>query len=277
MTTDARRMHQALEPYHGMIYFAPEGMEEYAALGLDDRMMGYFASRSAAMGAVTAETVIATFFNFNPALVRSAIPEAWKRTTPAEVLAARLRAADRALTRMLGDRLHAPDIAEAAQLARRATEACRAEGHPLYAAHAALAWPEPPHLALWHALTLLREYRGDGHIAMLVEQDVSAPESLVLHGAMGVVPGKVLKSSRQWSDEDWQSTVDGLVARGWLEPDGTFTAEGKAHRDLVERRTDELAEPCWALLSGDERDRLAAIGGELSGAIVASGAFGRQR
>ena len=36
----------------------------------------------------------------------------------------------------------------------------RKTGRPLYAGHADLAWPDAPHLVMWHALSLLREHRG---------------------------------------------------------------------------------------------------------------------
>src|SRR5438270_7955164 len=108
----ARKTWRTLEPLHGLIYFAPEAAERYAALGIDGRA-GYFASRAAAMGPVSAEVVIATFFNFNPDLVRAGIPAAWHTTTTDKMLAARLEAADAALRGALGDAVHAPEMARA--------------------------------------------------------------------------------------------------------------------------------------------------------------------
>src|SRR5947209_10308419 len=112
----ARKTWRTLEPLHGLIYFAPEAADRYAALGIDGRA-GYFASRAAAMGPVSAEVVIATFFNFNPGLVRAAIPAAWETTSTDKLLAARLDAADAALRRALGDAVDAPEMARAAALA----------------------------------------------------------------------------------------------------------------------------------------------------------------
>lgn len=76
-----RSMHRGFEVYHGMIYFVPEAAAAYAELGITGRM-GYFASRASAMGAVGPETVISTFFNFNPDLVYAAIPEAGIEPAP---------------------------------------------------------------------------------------------------------------------------------------------------------------------------------------------------
>ncbi|HSP29886.1 MAG TPA: hypothetical protein VLN74_15145, partial [Ilumatobacteraceae bacterium] len=165
----ARKTWRTLEPIHGAIYFAAEARDEYRMIGLDDRMAGYFASRSAPMGAVSAEVVIATFFNFDHDLVRRSMLGVWDRVSPPEMLAARLRGADRMIRSHAGEFVDTPEVVEAADLARAAAlAACdRPEGRPLFAGHASLAWPDEPHLVLWHAQSLLREFRGDGHIVAL--------------------------------------------------------------------------------------------------------------
>lgn len=254
-------MLRTLEPVHGMIYFVPEAGEAYAAAGLKGRRMGYFASRSAPMGPVPAEVVIATFYNFHPDLVRRAIPEAWARTTPSLILEARLEAADGALRRMLGEAIKSPEMTEAAELARRATEGCRVEGRPLYAGHASLPWPSSsdPHLVLWHAQTLLREFRGDGHIAALATAGLSGIEALVVHQAAGEVPRGVLQSTRAWSDEEWAAGEASVAGRGWLAPDGTLTDAGRQARAEIEDLTDRLALPCWEILGEESCARLRQL------------------
>lgn len=182
----ARKTWRTLEPYHGGVYFSPEAADEYAALGVDART-GYFASRSAALGAAPADLVIATFYNFNPQLVRQAIPAAWEAATPQRFAAARLSGIDTTLRRILGADISSPALARAAELARSAAEVtgCHPQGRPLFAAHAALPWPSAPHLVLWHAQTLLREFRGDGHVAALLSAGLSGLEALVTHAATG--------------------------------------------------------------------------------------------
>ncbi|MEU0530597.1 SCO6745 family protein [Amycolatopsis tolypomycina] len=242
MIEAARRTWRILEPYHGMIYFAPEAAAAYADLGLTGRA-GYFASRSAALGAVPAPVVVATFYNFNPALVHASIATAWSTTDPAAVLAARHAAADRALRAVLGDAIESPEMRRAAELARAAAEAVTGDvtGRPLFAAHAALEWPAEPHLVLWHAQTLLREYRGDAHIAALLTARLNGIEALVTHAASGAVPAETLRTSRAWSEEDWNRAVAGLRERDWLTGDDapTFTPEGAARRAELEKATDE--------------------------------------
>jgi hypothetical protein len=269
----ARKMWRTLEPYHGMIYFAPEATAAYEALGVTGRG-GYFASRAAPMGAVPAEVVIATFFNFNPALVRQGIPAAWEAATPDQLLDARLSAADAALRRSLGDQLEDPSVGRAAELARTAAEACTPAGRPLYAGHASLPWPESPHLALWHAITLLREFRGDGHIACLVDAGMEGIDALVLHAASGDVPRAALQSSRAWDDAAWASSVAKLQARGLVAGDGAFTEAGSALWQHIEDRTDALALAPWAALGEDGCDELRGLVRPWSKAIVASGTFG---
>jgi len=204
-----RRAWRVTEPLHAMIYFAPEAPERYARLGVAPGA-GYFASRAAAFGPVGPGVVTATFYNFNPAVVAQALPAAWARTTPAAMIEARLEAADAALARGLGaEVLASPEMAEAAGLARRAAEAAAAwpHGRPLYAAHAELPWPDRPHLVLWHAQTLLREFRGDGHVAALAAAGVSGLESIILQVASGEADGRFLRATRGWRREAWAAAA----------------------------------------------------------------------
>jgi hypothetical protein len=274
----ARKTWRTLEPIHGAIYFAPEAVEAYAALGIEGTD-GYFASRAAAMGPVGADVVVATFFNFCPDLVRHAVPTVWAIAEPEQILAARLDAAGRMLRRALdtdGTVLDADRLAEAATLARRAaTEATRwPEGRPLFAGHAGLDWPDDPLLVLWHAQTLLREFRGDGHIAAMTAEGVDGVEALILHAATGEVPSSILKASRQWPDDEWSAGQDRLRARGWLDADGGLTDDGRAHRRWVEDRTDALAAPAYTALGEDGCARLRELCRPWSKAIVESGGLG---
>lgn len=272
----ARKTWRTLEPLHGFVYFAPETKEAYTAVGLVGGRMGYFASRAAPMGAVPAEVVVATFFNFAPSVVAKSIPEAWKLATPAAVLEARLNVVDSALRRGLGDdSLTSPAMLEAAQLARRAAESAteRPQGRPLFAGHAALPWPDDPHLQLWHAQSLLREFRGDAHVALLVAAGLSGCEALVVHGASGEVPLELLRLTRGWSEEDWAAAVDSVRSRGWLEPGDELTLNdaGRAARQEIEDRTDQLSAVAYAPLGEDGCERLREVARPLSKLVVSSG------
>jgi hypothetical protein len=272
--TTARKTWRTLEPIHGAIYFAAEAREEYATLGIDDRMVGYFASRAAPMGAVAADVVIATFFNFDPGLVRRSMAGVWDLVTPVDVLAARLRGADRMIRAHAGAFVGSAEIAEAADLARAAAMAAceRPEGRPLFAGHASLPWPDEPHLVLWHAQSLLREYRGDGHIVALAVEGLDGCEALVTHAAAGDVSADILRATRQRSGDDWLAAEERLRERGWLDPDLAFTELGRERRDWIEARTDELAAAPYDAIGVDGCARLRELCRPISKAMMA--AFG---
>jgi hypothetical protein len=267
MTTEApprspaRAAHRVLEPIHTLVYFVPEAAERYAEAGVTGGMRGYFASRSAPLGVVAPEVVIATFYNFAPAMVRKAIPAVWDNATPQAILDARLAAADAAMRRLLGDIVDSDELAEAAALAREATTAAGIVGHPLYAAHAALPWPEPPHLQLWHAATLLREHRGDGHIAALVLAGLSGGEAVVTYLATGKsMPEDLLRSTRGYAEDEWAALKQQLRDKGIFADEGdSFTAAGQQQRDEIEARTDAAAAAPYDLLGPDRTERLVEL------------------
>ena len=191
--------------------------------------------------------------------------------TVAAVTDARYRAVDRVLRERLGDAVTSPEMARAADLVERATTGLvvRSVGRPLAAAHAGLPVPDEDHLRLWWAITALREYRGDGHLVALVDAELSGIEALVVHAASGEVGADVLKATRAWPDTDWDQAVDGLVQRGLLEPDGTFTAAGAELRQQIEDRTDRLAAPAWAGLTDDDAAELRDLVRPWSKAVFA--------
>ena len=264
-------MWPAFETYHAHIYFVPEAAEAYRRLGLKGGWMGYFASRAAALGAASAELVTAVFFNFHPAMVARALPDAWELAPPEDVVAARLETADVALRRLIPDHIGSPAEAEAAALAREAVEAPALSGRPLFAALRSLPWPDQPHLVLWHACTLLREHRGDGHVASLTAAGLDGCEAHVTLVATGSVPRDTLQSNRKWSDEEWKAAEDRLRARGWLDAAGRLTDAGRAGRAEVEARTDELAEEPWRALGAERTERLLELLTPMARAINAAG------
>lgn len=271
--TLARKAHHTLEPIHTLVYFAREGGEIYGELGVKGGMRPYFASRSAPLGVVPAEVVIGTFYNFAPWSVRKAIPGVWEATTPEQVVQARLRVVDAAIRRILGDEtLDGPEMKEAADLAQEAAEVIRGDvvGRPLFAAHAALPWPEQAHLRLWHAQTLLREHRGDGHIAALVLAGLDGCEALVSYVPLGQgLPLDILRATRGWSDEEWAAAQQRLRDRGLLDAEGDYTAAGRTQREQIEALTDRASAAPWAHLGAERTTRLRDLVRPWSKAITA--------
>ncbi|MGW2559256.1 SCO6745 family protein [Streptomyces sp. NPDC001514] len=270
-----RRCHNAVNPLHSTLYFSPDYAKELAGLGIEDTRAAYFAGRAAAMGAVGPGTVAATFYNFNHELIARHLPAVWDTASPATVLAARLRAADATLRRLLGDEVVASaEMAEAARLALRATEACTRHARPLYAAHADLPVPEEPHLAYWHAATLLREHRGDGHLTALLIAGLDPLEALVSHTATGkgMSPRWIL-ASRGWRRTDWEAASDRLRERGLLGAEGELTSEGAALRAELEEHTDRLDLAPYEHLGAAGVERLTELARGFLMTAVAAGAF----
>lgn len=263
----AHRCWQALEVVHVVGYFAPEPAEAYTALGLR-RSAGYFAARSAPMGAVSPGVTTATFYVFAPSLVEKVLPAAWSVAAPEAVLGARHDGVAATLHRVLGD----PDVGELLALARTACEGLSAEGRALYGGHATLPWPEDPLLALWHAATLLREHRGDGHVAALLLAGLDPVEAIVSYGQVsGMTP--FLQTTRGWSDEEWAAGVQRLRERGVLDDDGGLTEAGRALRRSVEDQTGRAAEAGWRHLGADGATRLLELAGPLRDTLASSDAF----
>jgi hypothetical protein len=276
--TLARKAHNTLEPLHFICYFAPEPNAGVNALGVKGERRAYFASRSAPMGRVSLEVVIATFFNFAPVIVAKAIPSVWEITTPEAVTEARYAGVDAAYRRLLGDDVvNSAEMAEAAALAREATTVCDPAGRPLYAAHASLAWPTQPHMQLFHAQTLLREYRGDAHVAALMLAGLDGAEALVGYAPLGQgMPVSLLRATRCWSDEEWDAATTRMQDRGLIAEDGSLTDAGLAQRHAMEAQTD-LASAAPYLHLGEERvTRLRNLARPWS-RIMAEQLFGRAK
>ncbi|MBY8850581.1 hypothetical protein K7G98_20095 [Saccharothrix sp. MB29] len=228
------------ETYHDVTYFSPESRVATDALGCKGGWMGYFGMRAAPLGAVPPEVVTAAFFTFHPRMVARALPDAWDVATPARYLEARLEGVDGALRRML----ESLDLAEAADLAVAAATAAPLAGRVLAAANRALPVPGEPHLALWWACTVLRESRGDGHVAALVAAGLGPCEALVLFDADKGLGADYLRKARGWTADEWAAAESALRERGLV--DDGLTPAGRALRDDVERATDDAARDCWA-------------------------------
>jgi hypothetical protein len=269
----ARRTWMTLEPIHGMVYFTPHGAPAYESIGLLGRS-AYFASRSAAMGPVSAEMITATFFNFAPSLVRESMADVWTKVSPSDILATRLNVVDASLRAAAPNLIESDALKNAVELVRQgALWACdRTEGKPLFAAHASLAWPTKPHLALWHGQTLLREYRGDIHIALLLAEGLGGLDALITHAASGAVPAEMLRTLRGWTEDEWNAAVEELRARNILSGAGlSFTPNGEAMRQRLEDETDALSAGAWAVLGDDGCKQLRAAARPLSAAVIDAG------
>jgi hypothetical protein len=246
----ARRLWGAVEPLHAAVYFHPEASSAYKVVGLKGFWMGYFASRAAALGPVGAEVVTAAFYGFAPGMVARAVPDCWARATVADILAVRHRlAADALAVPATRSGLDIPALADdlVAAVGRLSFE-----GRVLAGAHVALPIPDEPVLRLWWACTVLREHRGDGHVAALLAHGISPVEAHVLKVAAGEASEAALRPFRGWGEDEWQAARLGLFARSLLTEAGELTDDGSMMRLLVEHVTDVAAEPGWWALGGGD-------------------------
>ena len=257
--TVARRLTQELlEPVHLVAYMSDDPMEALQALGFEGYWPGYFASRSAPLGRVPAEVVDAVFYNFAPGEVAACIPSVWAITPPEAALAANQQGCVTALRRILGDLADTPELARAADLALRVAFNAPMEGRILYAGLRSLPVPDEPVTRLWHAATLLREHRGDGHVIALVSAGIDGQEAHVLQAIhMGMKPEEYGRLD-PLTPAQLAAVVDGLRARGLVDASGAFTAAGRETKDRIESLTDVLAAPAYDCLQPAELDQLIA-------------------
>jgi hypothetical protein len=252
----ARRMWTLFEPVHVVTYFTAEARAGFEDAGLRGFWRGYFAGRAAPLGRAGPAVVTAAFYNFAPPMVARALPAVWDLATPDDALAARSAGAVAALRRLLGER--AAGLTALADRLLRVTDGLDCSGRVLAAANAALPVPAEPAARAWHAATLLREHRGDGHSAALLAADIDGCEALVLRAGADL-SREVLQPARGWSDELWDQAAARLAGRGWLGEDGRVTPQGTAARQAVEDATDRAAARPWARLGPAAAEELAGL------------------
>jgi hypothetical protein len=265
----ARRLFDRFEPVHALTYFAPEAMSAFADAGYRGFWMSYFAGRAAPLGAVPAEVVAATFYNFSAAHVTRALPSAWTFAPPSVALEARERSAVAALRRcgVTDDE----QTRTAASLLERAARSASWTGRPLFAANLALPWPDDPVARLWHAATLLREQRGDTHIAVLVANGIGGRECNVLHSLADRVPREFMVKSRQYDDEEWRDCARRLVDRGVVDDAGELTDTGRELKQRIEDATDALSSCAFDALTDDDLTLLFRTLTPITRAVIAAG------
>jgi len=255
----ARRMFELTELIVGVNFGAPEHDESMAELGFDNYWDGYFAGRSAPLGQVPAAVVHAAFYNFAAGEVARHVPKVWETTTPEAAYAARVRGCVAALRRILGDLVETPGLARAADLLAKASVSAPVEGRVMYAALRSLPVPDEPVARLWHCANLVREHRGDGHIAALVSERIGGLESHVLQALdMGIHPAESFGRIHHLPKPVLSALMAGLRDRGLVDAIGHFTEAGRATKDRVEALTDDLAEAPYERLGPGELDELIA-------------------
>src|SRR5215216_1967981 len=256
MRSIARRMFELVEPIGAVPYSTHEPNEAMFALGFTNYWDTYFAGRAAPLGLATAEVVDALFYNFAPGEVARHIPKVWRTTTPEAAIAARQAGCVKALRRILGDHVDAPSFARAADLLLTAATSAPFEGRPMYAALRAIPIPDDVVARLFHAASLLREHRGDGHVAALMTEGVGRLEAHVLFALDMGMPAEKFGRIHHLPAAQLAAVIDGMRDRGLIGDDGRLSEPGRAVKERVEELTDDLAAKPYERLEPGQLDEL---------------------
>ena len=272
MNAMARRMFELVEPIGLIPYATDEPNEAMFALGFTNYWDTYFAGRAAPLGLVPPEVVDALFYNFAPGEVARHIPKVWSTTTPDAAFAARQAGCVTALRRILGDHVDSSSFARAAELLLEAATSAPVEGRPMYAALRAMPIPDDEDVVarLFHAASLLREHRGDGHIAALMVEGIGGLESHVLLALDMDMPAEKFGRIHHLPAEQIANVIAGMHGRGLIGDDGWLSERGRAVKQRVEALTDELAAKPYECLRRDELDELTSALEPLAALLTAA-------
>ncbi|UKY54261.1 SCO6745 family protein [Streptomyces inhibens] len=256
MDLQARSLWLVTEPLHAVCYFDEKCRALGEDLGLKGFWMGYFASRTAPLGAVEPAAATAVLGVFAPGMVARALPAAWDIAGPAHVLDERGSRAAHALRGIDPEVEHR--AAELLPPLQRIVDDASATARPLFAANRALCDHADPVERLWQLVTTLREFRGDAHLAVLADEGFDGCEALVLAAAAGRVPKDTIRLDRGWSEEEWAAAADRLRSRDLVDAQGSATEHGLEERERIEHATDRLAGRLLRSLSEAETEGLLA-------------------
>lgn len=275
-----RDLARVVEPFHAVTYYSAE-INGFRDDGFKGWWHAYFAYRPAPMGPVDVPVVAATFYNFHPRMIERAVPGVWDIMAPADAVTRRAELVAASMARIFADGRHEAVLARAAGLARRAMSELRTGARPLFAAYAALDWPDPADpaltpaarsaMVLWHACTLWREYRGDSHNIALAAAEIDGVECHVLMSASGHGNQPTIAGIRGWTEDEWRAAAGRLADRGLIDGDGAYTDRGRQFRHELERTTDRLSGEPAAILGANGGARLLADLTELVDHLKATG------
>lgn len=246
----ARKAYETLEPFHVVAYFNPHLKDVTKEAGLSWRA-GYVGARGGPLGTTPAAVVTSCFYNFSPVVIESGWDGAVAHGL-SKVMGLREKAVDRTLREALGGAAESADLAQLATELQDIALSQQFLGRPLAAAWSTQPVPSSPHLAFWHAVSILREWRGDGHLTALVQAGLDPVETNVFHEAQHPDPSvrkramgrAAAMKTRGWGEDEWNAAVDRLATRGLITPGGGeefLTDEGGRLYDLLEEQTDDVA------------------------------------
>ena len=264
--TPARRLRDAAEPIAMHPVWSRRTNEHLAGRGLDF-LTAYVGGRAAVLGAVRPAVAASAFAWFEPTVVAAVVEAAWAVLPPEVLLAEREQATVQSLREVLGD----DDPTPVADLLADAAGTLDGTGRPLFAGVRDRGRPDDPVHRLWWACELVREHRGDSHVAAANAAGLGPVEMNVLTELWLGMPLLSYAATRVWGPEALEAAVTSLRRRGWLDGDA-LTDAGHAARDAVEAATDVQEEALVRAL-GEQCDEVCARLASWSERCVAAGAF----
>jgi Helix-turn-helix family len=256
----ARSLAAALEPVVGQVFFAPECHTAYAELGFAPSPAtfnkvampdgaAYFTSRGSLLGQVQPDVIASAFGVFKPEVVVSGVRFGWSISDAPTIFAARREGATAQLERILG--AADGDVARASERLERATDALDVPGRPLFAGLRAW-WDDPTDrwTRLFHLGDMLRECRGDAHVAAWTAAGVDAVEIGLMTEAYIGLPLRTYIRTRAWNDAELDDAEARLRERGWLDDTG-LTPPGREVRERIEVATDRQMRSAVAAIGDD--------------------------
>ena len=262
----ARRLRDAIEPLGAHAFWNRLTNQRNLDLGLD-RFSGYVWGRAAALGEPPAELVVSAFAWFEPVSITVAYERGRSTVARAEMVQGR----DQTTAESLGGILSGADLEPAIAILRRGLAAADGIGRPLFSGLRSRPWPEPAVGRLWRACDLLREHRGDSHIAACIAAGFGALEMNFLTELWLDMTPVSYSATRRWSEARLTAAVADLEDTG-LVAGGTLTESGRSVRDEIEARTDALEKPILDAIGGDLEWLLEQLE-PWSQAVVSVGAF----
>jgi hypothetical protein len=266
--TSARRLRDSIEAIATIGWWSRESAEATVGLG-HGFFDGYVWGRAAALGADVAPSVVVSAFGvFETGFLSAVYDQARTVSSRDDVLAARERGAaaglrsatgsiDPALIESVGERLAA------------AVASVEPGPRHLFGALQALAIPPDPYGRLWRAAELVREHRGDTHLAACVSAGLDMAEMNVLTEVwLGYSVGEY-SSTRGFSPDLLQAAAARLHTRRWFDADSRLTTDGQAARDEIEARTD-LGQTQLIDAIGDDLDHIIDGCSTINDAILAA-------
>ena len=263
----ARRAYEVTEPFNVVAYFNPGLPDAMSDTGVD-QLTFYVGARAAPIGEAHPAVVAAAFYNFSPTVIHSVWPKA---------IDAGLAEIDDRRYAMLAEQfrgilsgIDATEIESLAEGFARIVDGLPLEGRVLGSAWASSAVPDDPTLALWRHVSVLREWRGDNHLAELIRHGLSGLEAGVLHEAdlpdsavkRRILGRQMFRLTRQWSDEQWADAVARLTERGLVEggpEDHRLTPEGMSVYLDIEAGTDAITSAAFGPETADLIERFRPL------------------